>query len=72
MLKNIINTKEEEEKGAYFVDLNLKDDDGFKTLDPSLDNATFEGTKWFTVEDYIHGGTNQELKKEMFELGRAW
>lgn len=39
---------------------------------PTLEGATFTGTDSFLVEDYIHGGNNEQLKKEYIKTGRSW
>ena len=40
--------------------------------EPTLENATFKGTNVFWVKDYVHGGENENLKKEMVKTGRSW
>lgn len=52
------------------IDMVQRDTEAF--IETSLENATFNGTSAFWVRDYVHGGTNENLKKEMIKTGRSW
>ena len=70
-----LNLPVEDDQGVGLVkkdtiDMVERDEEVF--MEPSLENATFNGTKAFWVRDYVHGGENGNLKREMIKTGRSW
>lgn len=65
----------EENKGGFPGLFKTGDPEGPEDniiLEPTLEDAVFKGTNAFSVKDYIHGGENEKLKKDMISIGRSW